>query len=443
MGPMMSMPDLSNLSPQPHVVIVGGGFGGLAVARHLHRTGAQITIVDRRNFHLFQPLLYQVATGGLSPANISVPLRALFRGKENVEVLLGLVNDINVAERSITLESGKRIGYDFLVVAAGASHNYFGHPEWEAFAPGLKSLEDALEIRSKVLAIFEQAELETEPRKQRDLMRFVVIGGGPTGVELAGAFGEIAHQTLKDNFRHINPADAEILLLEAGPSIISTYEPDLVQKARDALHRLGVTVRERTMVKEVNEGQVIVESDGDREVIKSSCVVWAAGVQASPLGKVLAQQTGAPLDRAGRIQVSPDLTVPNHPEVFVIGDLAHREQHGGLVPGVAPAAMQMGEYVASVIKARIHPESAPIEPFVFHDKGAMATVGRAFAVVQTRRWKFSGFAAWVTWLWVHIFYLTQFTNRVLVVIQWGWNYLTRNRSARIITGYSAAEGKPL
>jgi NADH dehydrogenase len=409
----------------------------------LYRTGARITIVDRRNFHLFQPLLYQVATGGLSPANISVPLRALFRGKKNVEVLLGAVTDINVMERAITLESGKRIDYDFLVVATGASHNYFGHPEWEAFAPGLKSLEDALEIRSKVLAIFEHAELESDPRKQRDLMRFVVIGGGPTGVELAGAFGEIAHQTLKDNFRHINPADAEILLLEAGPSIISTYEPDLVQKARDALHRLGVTVRERTMVKQVSEGEVIVESDGAREVIKSSCVVWAAGVQASPLGKVLAQQTGAALDRAGRIQVAPDLTLPNHPEVFVIGDLAHLEQNGGLVPGVAPAAMQMGEYVASLMRARLQSASQPIEPFVFHDKGAMATVGRAFAVVQTRRWKFSGFAAWVTWLWVHIFYLTQFTNRVLVVIQWGWNYLTRNRSARIITGYSVAGGKPL
>jgi NADH dehydrogenase len=417
----------------PHVVIVGGGFGGLAVARHLIDRRVRITLVDRRNFHLFQPLLYQVATGGLSPANISVPLRALFKRRMDVEVLLGSVTDVDVAAKSVTLGCGRRIGYDYLIIATGASHNYFGHPEWETFASGLKSLEDALRIRSKVLSVFERAELETEVERQRDLMRFVVIGGGPTGVELAGALGEIAHQTLQDNFRHIDPADAEILLLEATPSIMSSYEPDLVQNTRDALHRLGVTVRERTRVNEVKDGVLEVEIDGKHEKIKSSCMIWAAGVQASPLGEVLARQTGATLDRAGRVHVNGYLTLPNAPDVFVIGDLAHIEQDGAMVPGVAPAAMQMGEYVASVIRTRLRSVFAPVETFQFHDKGAMATVGRSFAVVQLRRWKFSGFAAWITWLWVHIFYLTQFSNRLLVVIQWGWSYLTRNRSARLIT----------
>lgn len=430
---MVITPDESSAARTPHVVIIGGGFGGLAVARHLHESNVRITLLDRRNFHLFQPLLYQVATGGLSPANISVPLRALFKRRENVEVLLGAVTDVDVTDKIVTLECGKRIPFDYLVVATGASHNYFGHPEWEAFAPGLKSLEDALRIRSKVLAIFERAELETDLAKQRDQMRFVVIGGGPTGVELAGALGEIAHQTLKDNFRHINPSDAEIFLLEATASIMSSYEPDLVQRTRDALHRLGVTVRERTKVKEVRDGIVVVESDAKDEEIKSSCVIWAAGVQASPLGEVLARQTGATLDRAGRIHVNRDLTLPNAPDIYVVGDLAHLEQDGAMIPGVAPAAMQMGEYVASAVRARLTSERSHVEPFQFHDKGAMATVGRAFAVVQLRRWKFSGFAAWVTWLWVHIFYLTQFTNRLLVVIQWGWSYLTRNRSARLIT----------
>jgi NADH dehydrogenase len=430
---MVTTPEVFSAADEPHVVIVGGGFGGLAVTRHLQDCGARITLLDRRNFHLFQPLLYQVATGGLSPANISVPLRALFKRRRNVEVLLGSVRDIDISAKRVALECGRSLGYDYLVVATGASHNYFGHSEWETFAPGLKSLEDALRIRSKVLSVFERAELELEVAKQRDLMRFVVIGGGPTGVELAGALGEIAHQTLKDNFRHIDPSDAEIVLLEATPSIMSSYEPDLAQKTRDALHRLGVTVRERTRVNEVKDGVLEVESDGTPEEIKSSCVIWAAGVQASPLGEVLARQTGATLDRAGRIHVNNDLTLPSAPDVFVIGDLAHIEQDGVMVPGVAPAAMQMGEYVASVIRTRLRSDLAPVAPFQFRDKGAMATVGRAFAVVQLRRWKFSGFAAWVTWLWVHIFYLTQFTNRLLVVIQWGWSYFTRNRSARLIT----------
>jgi NADH dehydrogenase len=290
-----------------------------------------------------------------------------------------------------------------------------------------------LEIRGKVLTAFERAELETDPIKQRDEMRFVVIGGGPTGVELAGALGEIAHQTLRGNFRHIDPTNAEIILLE-GSNILSTYSPELVEKTRSALRRLGVTVREKTIVKDVSQGRLVVEQNGQREEIRSSCVVWAAGVQASGLGKILSQQTGAPLDRSGRILVRSDLSVPNHSNVFVIGDLAQIVQDGKPVPGVAPAAMQSGEYVAEVIRLRIeHPDVEP-RPFRYIDKGSMATVGRSFAVVELRRFKFSGFGAWIVWLWVHILYLTQFTNRLLVVIQWGWSYFTRNRSARIITG---------
>ena len=425
------------MTERSHIVIVGGGFGGLAVARKMSRYDVQITLIDRRNFHLFQPLLYQVATGSLSPANISVPLRAMFKKNKNIEVLLGEVTEIDVSTNTVGMGCGKRVQYDYLIVAAGSSHNYFGHTEWSSFAPGLKTVEDAIEIRRKVLSAFERAELETDPVTQRDAMRFVVIGGGPTGVELAGALGEIAHQTLRGNFRHIDPSAAEIILLE-GSSILNGYSPDLVEKTRGALRRLGVTVREGTTVKEVSKDRVVVERAGTREEIHSSCIVWAAGVQASGLGKVLSQQTGASIDRAGRILVRPDLSLPHHPNVFVIGDLAQIVQDGKPVPGVAPAAMQSGEYVADVIRLRIeHPEVEP-QPFRYVDKGSMATVGRSFAVVQLRRLRFSGFSAWIVWLWVHILYLTQFTNRLLVVIQWAWNYFTRNRSARIITSSAGA-----
>ena len=427
------------MAERPHIVIVGGGFGGLAAARKLSRSDVQITLIDRRNFHLFQPLLYQVATGGLSPANISVPLRALFKKNKNVEVLLGDITDIDVSTRTVMMRCGKRCQYTYLIVATGSSHNYFGHQEWAAIAPGLKTVEDALEIRSKFLAAFEHAELEIEPVKQRDAMRFIVIGGGPTGVELAGALGEIAHQTLRGNFRHIDTTQAEIILLEGSASILNTYAPELVEKTRGALRRLGVTVREKTVVKEITKGQVLVESNGNVEKLQSSCVVWAAGVQASTLGRILSQQTGAPLDRSGRILVQSDLSMPNHSNVFVVGDLAQIVQDGNPIPGVAPAAMQAGEYVAEVVRAHLEEPDAKVPPFRYVDKGSMATVGRSFAVVQLHRLKFSGFTAWIVWLWVHIMYLTQFTNRLLVVIQWGWSYFTRNRSARIITGSSAID----
>ena len=439
----MSIPKgVSRMRQRPRVVIVGGGFGGLAVARKMSRSDVNLTLIDRRNFHLFQPLLYQVATGGLSPANISVPLRALFKGSENVEVLLGDVTDIDVSTRTVIMGCGNRYQYTYLIVATGSSHNYFGHPEWAATASGLKTVEDALEIRRKVLSAFERAELEADPDKQRDAMRFIVIGGGPTGVELAGALGEIAHQTLRRNFRHIDTTQAEIILLEGSSSILNTYAPELVDKARGALRRLGVTVREKTVVKEIEKDRLVVESNGSLEKLQSSCVVWAAGVQASSLGAILSKQTGAPLDRSGRILVQSDLSIPNYSNVFVIGDLAQIVQDGKPIPGVAPAAMQAGEYVAEVVRLRIEKPDAKPLPFRYVDKGSMATVGRSFAVVQLHRLKFSGFVAWIVWLWVHIMYLTQFTNRLLVVIQWGWSYFTRNRSARIITGSSVVEVRP-
>lgn len=417
----------------PHIVIIGGGFGGFAVAKHLGRAEAHITLIDRRNFHLFQPLLYQVATGGLSPANISVPLRAALKHHRNTTVLLGEVTDINVSTRTVSMAGGNSCMYDYLVIATGSSHNYFGHPEWQIHAPGLKTVEDALEIRRRVLSTFEQAELESDPEKSRKMLRFIVVGGGPTGVELAGALGEIAHQTLKDNFRRINPADTEILLIEGDKQILSSYSPRLANKAKRALYRLGVTVRENTLVRDVQSDHVVVEESGKLERIDCHCVLWAAGVQASPLGRMIAEQTGATLDRAGRIRVSPDLSVPGHPNIFIIGDLALITHDNKPVPGVAPAAMQTGEYVAKLLQEKIAGAAALPGPFQFHDKGAMTTVGRSYAVVQLRRISFAGFMAWLLWLWVHIFYLTQFTNRILVVIQWGWSYFTRNRSARIIT----------
>jgi NADH dehydrogenase len=427
------------VSSPKRIVIIGGGFSGLAAAQHLKGVNAQITLIDRRNFHLFQPLLYQVATGGLSPANISVPLRAALKRQRNMTVLLGEVDRIDVAAQTVTLNGEKTLQYDYLIVAAGSGHHYFGHPEWEQYAPGLKTIEDAIEIRRRVLLLFETAELEEDPRMQDDLLRFVVVGGGPTGVELAGALGEIAHQTLKGNFRRINPASSQILLMEGGAQILSGYSDKLVAKAKRALSGLGVTVRENTLVKEVGDGYILVQSQGRIERIKSRCVLWAAGVKASPLGAVLAQQTGAETDKSGRVFVGPDLSVPGHPEIYVIGDLAAVREARTPLPGVAPVAIQEGEYVASVLQAKLSDSRADMKSFHYRDKGAMTTVGRSFAIVQLRHFAFAGFGAWLLWLWVHIIYLAQFTNRLLVVIQWGWNYFTLNRSARIITNRHSGE----
>ncbi len=433
----------SVVSAPKHIVIIGGGFGGLSAAQYLKGVRGEITLIDRRNFHLFQPLLYQVATGGLSPANISVPLRAALKRQRNLTVLLGEVVRIDVASQTITFNDAKTVPYDYLIVAAGSGHHYFGHPEWERYAPGLKTIEDAIEIRRRVLLLFEQAELEEDPRKQDELLRFVVVGGGPTGVELAGALGEIAHQTLRGNFRRINPAASQILLIEGSGQILSGYSDKLVAKAKQALFRLGVTVRENTVVKEVGDGFILVESLGKRgkvDKIESRCVLWAAGVKASSLGAMLAQQTGAETDKSGRVYVGPDLSIPGHPSIFIIGDLAAVRESSTPLPGVAPVAMQEGEYVAKVLRAKLADSTAEIRPFHYRDKGAMTTVGRSFAIVQLRHFSFAGFGAWLLWLWVHIVYLTQFTNRLLVVIQWGWNYFTLNRSARIITTPRLGDG---
>lgn len=414
------------------VVILGGGFGGLYAARQLRRAPVRLTLIDRRNFHLFQPLLYQVATGGLSPANIATPLRALLRRQANTEVLLAEATDIDVPGRQV-LTGNRAIGYDTLIVATGSRHAYFGHDEWEPAAPGLKTIENATEIRRRVLLAFEAAEQETDPERQRAWLTFVVVGGGPTGVELAGAVGELAHHTLRRNFRRIDPSQAVILLVEGAERVLPTFPPQLSAKAEKALARLGVTVRDRCLVTDVKSDYVEIRRGEQTERVAARTALWAAGVQASPLGKVLAQATGATLDRAGRIAVQPDLTLPGHPEIFVIGDLAlFTHQTGKPLPGVAPVAMQMGRYAADRIQRHLRGQEGP--PFHYRDKGSLATIGRAAAVADFGWLRLSGFLAWALWLSVHLMYLVQFDNRLLVLMQWAWNYFTRNRSARLITG---------
>jgi NADH dehydrogenase len=418
----------------PQVVIVGGGFGGLYTARHLGRAPVRVTLLDRRNFHLFQPLLYQVATGGLSPANIASPLRAVLRRQQNTRVLLAEVVDVDVANRRVLLSDGSVL-YNTLVVAAGARHHYFGHPEWEKLAPGLKTIEDATDMRRRILLAFEAAEREPDPEKRRAWLTFVIVGAGPTGVELAGTIGELAHHTLRRDFRASNPADARILLLEGVDRVLPPYPPDLSARAADQLRSLGVTVRPNTIVTDVRPEGVTVREGQRTEDVPARTVLWAAGVDASPLAKVLAKATGAALDRAGRVAVQPDLTLPGHPEIFVLGDMANFSHQGGKpLPGVAPVAMQEARYVALLIQKRLRGETLP--PFQYHDPGSMATIGRAAAVAQLGRWHFSGYLAWLMWLFIHIINLIQFENRVQVLLQWAWAYATRNRAARLITGES-------
>jgi NADH dehydrogenase len=417
-----------------HVVIVGGGFGGLYAAKSLKRAPVQVTILDRRNFHLFQPLLYQVATGGLSPANIAAPLRAILKRHRNTRVLLAEATDVDLAQRRVRLSDGE-IGYDTLIVATGARHHYFGHPEWESAAPGLKTIEDATEIRRRVLLAYETAEREPDPALRRALLTFVVVGGGPTGVELAGTLAELARHTLRQDFRDIDPATAQIILLEGTDRVLPLYPPKLSTKASQALVRLGVTVRTQGMVTDVHAEAVTVRTGDATEIVPCRTVLWAAGVQASPLGAILARATGAALDRAGRITVQLDLSLLGHPEIFVIGDLANFPHQGGKpLPGVAPVAMQQGQYVARLIEARLRGQTLP--PFRYRDYGNMATIGRNAAVADFGWLRLSGYLAWLAWLFIHILKLIEFENRILVLFQWAWNYLTRNRSARLITGPS-------
>ena len=415
-----------------HVVIIGGGFGGLYAAKSLKRAPVRVTLLDRRNFHLFQPLLYQVATGQLSPANIAAPLRAILKRQKNNRVFLAEAIDIDVKNRRVVLSDGE-VSYDTLIVAAGVRHHYFGRDEWERLAPGLKTIEDATEMRRRILVAFEAAEREGDPEKLRGWLTFVIVGGGPTGVELAGAVGEIARHTLARDFRAINPADARIVLVEGMDRVLPPYPASLSARAEAALNRLGVTVRTGAMVTDIQPDVITIRSGERNERISTRTVLWAAGVQASTLGGILASTTGAAVDRVGRVVVEPDLSVVGHPEIFVIGDLAHfGHQTGKPLAGVAPVAMQQGRYVATLIMRRLRGETMP--PFRYRDHGNMATIGRAEAVADLGWVRFSGFFAWLAWLFIHLINLVQFQNRVLVLIQWAWNYATWNRYARLITG---------
>jgi NADH dehydrogenase len=418
---------------QPHrVVIVGGGFGGLYAAQALRQAPVQVTLIDRRNFHLFQPLLYQVATGGLSPANIAAPLRSVLRRQKNTRVLLGEAVDFDLAGRRVLLKDGA-VPYDSLIVSAGARHHYFGHPEWEQNAPGLKTVEDATDIRRRVLYAFEAAERFDDPREQQEWLTFVVIGGGPTGVELAGAVAEVAHKTLRNDFRAIRPTTARILLLEAVDRILTSYPPDLSAKAEKALKRLGVTVRTGCIVTDVRHDRIAFRSGGQVEELPTHTVLWGAGVQASPLAQKLATAAGAEVDKAGRIAVLPDLTLPGRPDVYVIGDMAaFTHQSGAPLPGVAQVAMQQGRFAARAIQRRSSGEA--VGRFHYKDRGSMATIGAATAVADLGWTRFNGWPAWLAWLFIHIVFLIEFENRLLVLTQWAWNYFTRNRSARLITG---------
>jgi NADH dehydrogenase len=407
----------------PHVVIIGAGFGGLTCAQALKRARVEITIVDRANHHLFQPLLYQVAMAGLSPADIAAPIRSILRNQKNVTVLLDEATDVDFNNQTVELRDSK-LKYDYLVLATGGRTSYFGHDEWETFAPGLKDLDDAVEIRRRVLLAFEEAEKETDPERRRALMTFVVVGGGPTGVELAGAIAELSHFVLARDFRSIYPEEAEILLLEGGPKILPSFAPDLSKSAHRQLADLGVRVLTGAKVTGIDEHGVYL---GD-ENVRSATVIWAAGVRAT----TLTQRLGAPIDRAGRVLVNRDLTVPGHHNVFAIGDMTCLEQDGKPLPGVSPVAMQMGRRVAGNIRNDL--AGNPYEEFHYFDKGNMATIGRKAAIAEIGKLHLSGFMAWMAWLVVHIFFLIGFRNRFMVLFNWAWSYFTYQRGARLITG---------
>jgi NADH dehydrogenase len=418
----------------PQVLILGGGFGGLYAAKALRNAPVRVTVVDRRNHHLFQPMLYQVATAGLNPSDIASPIRSILRGSKNTEVLLAEAAAVDVDARQVRFTDGTTQSYDYLIVATGARHSYFGHDQWEPLAPGLKSLEDALEIRRRVLLAFEHAERETDAVRRHAFLTFVVVGGGPTGVEMAGAVAEIRRYALRRDFRHIDPGEATVLLLEGGPRLLSSYPPSLSDEAKHELRRLGVEVRTETLVTDIRPGSVGAAG----WVIPTQTVIWAAGNTASPLLKTL----GAPLDGAGRAIVEPDCTIPGHPEVFVLGDAAaFNHQEGGTLPGVCPVAIQMGEYAARVIRGDL--AGRPRRPFRYWDKGQLAVIGRGQAVADIRRLHFGGFVAWLAWIFVHIFFLIGFRNRVMVLLEWAWSYLTYSRGARLITGEAQTPGAAL
>lgn len=429
-GPRRGPPGDTRMDKLPHVVIVGGGFGGLNCARTLGRAPVRVTLIDRRNFHLFQPLLYQVATASLSPADIASPIRTILRRQKNVQVWMGKVVDVDVEARQIELEDGVRSGYDYLVLATGATHAYFGHDEWASFAPGLKTVDDATEMRRRFLLAFESAEREADPEARRRLLTFVIVGAGPTGVELAGAMAEIARQVMPRDFRSIDTTATRILLLEGKDRVLPGYPATLSAKAQAHLEKLGVEVRTGALVTNIRKDCVMI---GD-ERVGAENVFWAAGVSASKLGSRL----GASTDRAGRVEVEPDCSVPGHPNVFVIGDLATLEREDGSpVPGVAQGAIQMGRHVARTIRRDL--SGRPRRPFHYVDKGDLATIGRAAAVARIWKLRISGLPAWLIWVVVHIYYLIGFRNRTLVMLQWAWAYLTYQRGIRLITGDRGVE----
>lgn len=416
---------------QPRVVIIGGGFGGLSAARELSKPSVKVTLIDRTNYHLFQPLLYQVATAGLSPGDIAEAIRSILKKQKNTEVLMAEVSGLDLEAKQVAL-GDQTLSYDYLVLAPGARYQYFGHPEWEQWAPGLKTVEDALEIRKKILLAFEQAEMEADLEKQRACLNFVVVGGGPTGVELAGSIAELAHRGLSADFRHIDPEQARILVVEAGPRILPSFPESLSEGAEGALKRLGVEVRKNSPVQKIEAEGVWIAG----EFLPTRTVLWAAGVSASPLISLLHGEK----DRAGRAVVGPDLALPGHPEVFVIGDAALVRQNNKPLPGIAPVAMQEGRYVGRRIRHLVK-NKTELAPFYYVDKGQLATVGRSFAVAELKNWKLSGFFAWLLWLFVHIFFLIGLQNRILVFIQWAWAYFTYERGARMIT-YNFSEKAP-
>jgi NADH:ubiquinone reductase (H+-translocating) len=417
------------------VVIIGGGFGGLYCARALHDRGIRATLIDARNFHLFQPLLYQVATGALSPGEIASSLRGIFERRRHITVLLGEVVAIHPDRRCVELADGGTIGYETLVLATGSETSYYGHDaEWAPLAPGLKTIEDAEEIRRRVLGAFELAEREVDPEARRRFLTFVIVGGGPTGVELAGAIGEIANISFRRHFRRIDPTEARVVLVHADPRILGEFPERLSGKAVADLHRLGVEVLTGTRVADVTPDGVTLEGADGPGRIQAATVLWAAGVRASPLGRQLADATGAPTDRGGRLVVQRDLTLPGHPEIFVLGDLANVADPatGRALPGVAPVAMHAGAHVAAAIRDRL--DGRPVQPFRYRDKGSLATVGTGKAVARIGRLTFDGRLAWLLWLFVHIMYLVEYENRVVVFVQWAWSFVTRGRSALLITG---------
>lgn len=414
------------------VVIVGGGFGGLYAVRALKRAPVQVTLLDRQNYHLFQPLLYQVATGYLSPADVASPLRSELKKQKNVKVLMAEVTDFDVEQQKLILKDGE-ILYDTLILAAGASHSYFGHPKWEQFAPGLKSIDDALEAQRRIFLAFENAERAIDADQRKMWLTFVIVGGGPTGVEVAGALGETVLHTIRSDYRSIDPAQVKIYLLEAGDRLLPAYSPELSAKASKSLERLGITVHTGNLVTKVDKEAVEVRIGERSELISAGTILWAAGVQASPLGRKLQEQTHAQLDKAGRLIVEPDLTLAGHPEIFVIGDLANFSHQGGKpLPGLVQPAMQEGAYAARLIRRRL--DGGTLSAFHYRDKGMLATIGRTSAIADLGTLKLTGFIAKLIWIFIHLWYITMFENKILIFLQWSWNFLTMSQRSRIITG---------